>query len=92
MIPPLIISLSQANRISAVTNMLHHWTVDGKHVLIAEKAWLNDKIMDAAEKLIYMALGNLDSCQYLLNSQKRGNSFYPSEVQVCDSQRYKEDV
>ena len=38
-------------------------------------AWLNDRIIDAAQKLIWKALGKIGSCQSDLNSRKRPN--YP---------------
>ena len=56
-----------------MANELYNLTMDEKDILLSEKAWLNDKIMDAAQKLICEICGH----QSVLNSQNKGISFTP---------------
>ena len=42
----------------------------------SESAWLNNNLMDSAQKLIYKSLGNLTSWQSILNWQRRGIPFH----------------
>ena len=42
-----------------------------KQIIMSDKAWLNDNIMDTAQILICKALGNQDLYQSVLNTQKR---------------------
>ena len=51
-------------------------TVKEKKILLSDTEWLNDNIMDATQKLICKALGRLESCQSVLNCQKRGTLFF----------------
>ena len=46
-----------------------------KNILLSDTEWLNDNIMDAAQKLICKAL-SLESYQSVLNWQKRGTPFF----------------
>ena len=41
---------------------------------MTKDAWLHYRIMDAAQKLICQVLGEIDSFQSVLNSQKRSNN------------------
>ena len=56
-------------------NEFYYLKVEDKNILTTEDAWLNDRIMDAAQKLICKALGKIDSYQLVLNSEKKTN--YP---------------
>ena len=47
-----------------------------KNILLRDTEWLNNNIMDAAQKLICKALGSLESYQSVLNWQKRGTPFF----------------
>ena len=44
---------------------------EDQHILLSKDAWLNDRIMDAAQKLICKEIGNELSYQSVLNSQKK---------------------
>ena len=43
-----------------------------KNIFLSDTEWLNDNIMDAAQKLIYKALDSLESYQSVLNRGWRG--------------------
>ena len=51
-------------------------TVKEKKILLSDTEWLNNNIMDAAQKLICKALGRLESHQLVLNWQKRVTPFF----------------
>ena len=57
-------------RIQSVLENEEFWLQNDKNILTTKDAWLNDRIMDAAQKLICKALGKIGSFQSLLNSQK----------------------
>ena len=48
-----------------------------KAILLSSSAWLNDSIMDVAQKLVCKALGKEEEYQSVLNWQKRGVHFQP---------------
>ena len=54
-------------------NEFYYLKVEDKNILTTKDAWLNDRIMDAAKKLICKALGKIDSYQPVLNSGKKRN-------------------
>ena len=56
-------------------NEFYYLKVEDKNILTTEDVWLNDRIMDAVQKLICKALGKIDSYQLVLNSEKKTN--YP---------------
>ena len=47
-----------------------------REILLGESTWLNDNLLDSAQKLIRKSLGNLASWQSVLNWQRRGTPFY----------------
>ena len=49
---------------------------EDKNILKTKDAWLNDRIMDAAQKLICKTSGKIDSFQSVLNSQKRSDYLF----------------
>ena len=51
-------------------------TVKEKKILLSDTEWLNNNIMDAAQKLICKALGRLELHQFVLNWQKRVAPFF----------------
>ena len=52
-------------------------TIKENNILPSNTEWLNDNIMDAAQKLIHKALCSLESYQpVVLNWQKRGTPFF----------------
>lgn len=52
-------------------NRLYILSQEDKKVLLSECAWLNDQLMDAAQKLICEEIGTPFTFQSVLNSQKR---------------------
>ena len=51
---------------------------EDQHLLLSKDAWLNDRIMDAAQKLICKEIGTDESYQSVLNSEKKTiDSFHP---------------
>ena len=44
---------------------------EDQHLLISKYTWLNDRIMDAAQKLICKEIGTDESYQSVLNSEKK---------------------
>ena len=49
-----------------------------QHLLLSKDAWLNDRIMDAAQKLIRKEIGTDESYQSVLNSEKKTiDPFHP---------------
>ena len=59
-----------------VTNNVYHLKYSDRKILLSESAWLNDNLMDSAQKIICKSLGNLASCQSALNWQRRGTPFH----------------
>ena len=59
-----------------VTNNVYHLKYSDRKILLSESAWLNDNLMDSAQKLICKSFGNLASWQPVLNWQRRGTPFY----------------
>ena len=55
-------------------NGLYHIYLEDKEILRSPTAWLNDRIMDAAQKLICKELGADDDYQSVLNVQRRGDT------------------
>ena len=51
---------------------------EDQHLLLSKDAWLNDQIMDAAQKLICSEIGTDESYQSVLNSEKKTiDPFHP---------------
>ena len=51
---------------------------EDQHLLLSKDAWLNDRIMDAAQKLICKEIGTDESYQSVLNSEKKTiDPFHP---------------
>ena len=50
-------------------------TKEEKDILLDDRSWLNDNLMDAAQKLICKSLDNLECYQSVLNSQKKRCNF-----------------
>ena len=51
---------------------------EDQHLLLSTDVWLNDRIMDAAKKLICKEIGTNESYQSVLNSEKKTNDpFHP---------------
>ena len=59
-------------------NNLYHLLFEGEEILCSPTAWLNDRIMDAAQKLICKKLGADDDYQSVLNVQKHRAAPYPA--------------
>ena len=51
-------------------------TVKEKKILLSDTEWLNNNVMDAAQKLICKALGRLESYQSVLNWQKTETLYF----------------
>ena len=69
--------LQQSDIIDEVTeepwlrNKMYILKKGDQHLLLSKDAWLNDRIMDAAEKLICKEIGTDESYQSVLNSEKK---------------------
>ena len=63
-----------------IKNRHYHLTEQDKNIL-QEDGWLNDNLMDAAQKLICKVIGYIDSYQSVLNSQK-DSTYYT----VCNNE------
>ena len=48
-------------------NEFYYLKNEDKNILMTKDAWLNDRTMDEAQKLIYNALGKVDRFQSVLN-------------------------
>ena len=59
-----------------ITNNVYHLKYSDRKILLSESAWLNDNLMDPAQKLICKSFGNLASWQPVLNWQRRGTPFH----------------
>ena len=68
--------LQQSDIIDKVTeepwlrNEMYILKKEDQHLLLSKDAWLNDRIMDAAQKLICKEIGTDESYQSVLNSEK----------------------
>ena len=76
--------LQQSDIIDEVTeepwlrNEMYILTKEDQHLLLSKDAWLKDRIMDAAQKLIYKEIGTDESYQSVLNSEKKTiDTFHP---------------
>ena len=76
--------LQQSDIIDKVTeerwlsNEIYILKKEDQHLLLSKDAWLNDRIMDAAQKLICKETGTDESCQSVLNSEKKTiDPFHP---------------
>ena len=56
-------------------NEFYYLKNEGKNILMTKDVWLNNRIMDADQKLNCKGLGKMHIFQSVLNSQKRSN--YP---------------
>ena len=54
----------------------NHLKYSDREILLSERAWSNDNLMDSAQKPIFKLLGNLGSWQPILNWQRRGAPFH----------------
>ena len=69
--------LQQSDIIDEVTeepwlrNEMYILKKEDQHLLLSKDAWLNDRIMDAAQKLICKEIGTDESYQSVLNSEKK---------------------
>ena len=54
-----------------VKNDKYNLTKEEKDILLDDRSWLNDNLMDAAQKLICKSLDNLECYQSVWNSQKK---------------------
>ena len=69
--------LQQSDIIDEVTeepwlrNEMYILKEEDQHLLLSKDAWLNDRIMDATEKLICKEIGTDESYQSVLNSEKK---------------------
>ena len=52
-------------------NEFYYLKNEDKNILMTKDAWLNDRIMDAVQKLIRKALGKIDSFQLVLHTHKK---------------------
>ena len=76
--------LQQSDIIDEVTkepwlgNEMYILKKEHQHLLLSKDVWLNDRIMDAAQKLIYKEIGTDESYQTVLNSGKKTiDPFHP---------------
>ena len=76
--------LQQSDIIEEVTeepwlpNEMYILKKEDQHLLLSKDAWLNDRIMDAAQKLICKKIGTDESYQSVHNSEKKTiDSFHP---------------
>ena len=57
---------------------MHISKKEDQHLLLSKDAWLNDRIMDAAQELICKEIGTDESYQSVLNSEKKTiDPFHP---------------
>ena len=57
-------------------NDLYFLKQEDEEVLLSNNAWLNDRMMDAAQKLICKEIGTMDSYQSVLNSERKTENPY----------------
>ena len=55
-----------------ICNELYNLKKEDADILRSDNSWLNDRIMDAAQKLICKQLGDKSSYQTVLNTQRKG--------------------
>ena len=58
-----------------IKNNHYHLKYFNREILLKESAWLNNNLMDSAQKLLCKLLGNLASWQSVFNWQRRGTPF-----------------
>ena len=76
--------LQQSDIIDEVTeepwlrNEMYILKKEDQHLLLSKDAWLNDRIMDAAQELICKEIGTDESYQSVLNSERKTiDPFHP---------------
>ena len=76
--------LQQSDKIDEVTeepwlrNDMYILKKEDQHLLLSKDAWLNDRIMDVAQKLICKEICIEESYQSILNSEKKTiDPFHP---------------
>ena len=57
-------------------NDLYFLKQKDEQILLSNNAWLNDCIMNAAQKLICKEIGKIDSYQSVLNSERKTENPY----------------
>ena len=62
-----ISNLKQQSSVFWLQNEFYYLKNEDKNILMTKDAWLNDRTMDEAQKLIYNALGKVDRFQSVLN-------------------------
>ena len=77
--------LQQSDIIDEVTeepwlrNEMYILKKEDQHLLLSKDAWLSDRIMDTAQKLICKEIGTDESYQSVLNSEKKTiDPFHPA--------------
>ena len=63
--------IEEKDKLYWLKNDLYHLYIEGEDIVRSPTAWLNDRIMDATQKLICRKLGADDDYQSVLNVQKR---------------------
>ena len=58
-------------------NELYELTEADREILESKDSWLNNKLMDAGQKLICKALGSLETYQPVLNCHKKKSTYFP---------------
>ena len=64
------------DKLCQLKNALYHFHFEGEEILRSQTFWLNERIMDVAQKVICKELGVDDDYQSVLNVQKRGDAPY----------------
>ena len=59
-----------------VKNDQYNLTKEEKDIVLEDRSWLNDNLMDAAQKLLCNSLDNLECYQSVLDSQKKDVTFF----------------
>ena len=70
---------SHSQRIPAIwiKNELEELKKWDKEILEGSDCWLNDNLMDPSQKVVYKALGSLETYQSVLNWQKKRQMYFP---------------
>ena len=70
---------SNSQRIPAtqIKNELYELKESEKEILEGSNCWLNDNLINAAQKLVCNALGSLKTYQSVLNCQKKWQTYFP---------------
>ena len=63
--------LDEITEESWLNNEMYSLKKEDQHILLSKDAWLNDRIMDAAQKLICKEIGNELSYKSVLNFQNK---------------------